>query len=124
MVTLNLECYARMLRTKQFQRTLLMNGEMAPGWRVAMARMTVQGVRVAVSIAITVPIGVGGEGDFLEISGTYYVIERVAFHTLSSFGDGTLALGLLASWSLGSAVSALAKSGHWLRKALPPPIKT
>lgn len=97
MVTINLECHARMLRTKQFQRTDLMNGDMPPGWRLSIARM-VDTACAGRSFhrAIAVPIGMGTKGEYLELGSTYYVIERAAFHTLSSIGDRTLIVGLRA----------------------------
>ncbi|MEO7690543.1 MAG: hypothetical protein ABIS51_14775 [Sphingomonas sp.] len=96
MVTINFECHARMLRTKQLQRTMLMNGKMPPGWRASIARMIdTDCAGRSFHRALATPVGIGTGGDHVEIGSTYYVIERAAFHTLNSLGDGTLSLGLL-----------------------------
>lgn len=102
MTSINLECYGRILRTPQFQRTALMEGQMPPGWRVSIARMinTTWAGR-SFNRSLSVPIVIGPEGDFLEITSTYFVIERVALHTLRAVGDKTLKLGLFGIGLMG-----------------------
>ena len=95
MVTINLECLARMLSTTQFQRTTLMNGDMPPGWHMSIARMVeTDCAGRSFHRAIVVPIGIGSEGDHLRVGSTFFVIERAAFHTMNALGDQTLQLGL------------------------------
>lgn len=74
MVTINLECHARMLRTAQIQRTALMNGKMPEGWRVGIARMVdTDCAGQSFHRAVAVPIGIGN-GDYLSIGNTYFTI--------------------------------------------------
>jgi hypothetical protein len=98
MVTVNLECYARMLRTTQFQRTTLMNGDMPSGWRLGIGKMAdTDCAGRSFDRAIAVPIGIGKRDEYLTIGSTYFVIELAAFHTLSSLGDIALSGGLLGA---------------------------
>jgi len=97
MVSINLECHGRMLHTTQRQRTALKNGSVPPGSRVSIARMhdsTCAGESFYRSVAV--PIGIE-QGEFLKIQSTYFCVERVAFHTLTSLDDRILETGMMSA---------------------------
>ncbi|MCJ2065518.1 hypothetical protein MKK63_22815 [Methylobacterium sp. J-088] len=97
MVSINLQCHARMLVAPQWQRTALMNGLMPDGWRISVGRMTnVGSAGSSFCTTASVPIGLG-EGEFLKITSTAFVIERAIFHSFSSMGNQTLDVALLGA---------------------------
>lgn len=94
MVAINLECVSRQFLTSQFQRDSLKKETMPAGWRVAVCRM--KGDRHAGFNFLrkkNCPIRVGEE--FLTIQSSFFCVEGVTFHALSSYGDRVLSLGLL-----------------------------
>lgn len=94
MVSINLQCHARILVAPQWQRTALMNGSSPDGWRVSVGRMTnVGSAGSSFCTTASVPIGLG-DGDFLKITSTAFVIERAIFHSFSSIGNQTLEIAL------------------------------
>lgn len=87
MVSINLECRARMLTTKEYQRQILKSGSMPPGWRVYLGLH--QGVDVA---GMSFHGSVGGiteiaDGEFSRLQNSFFCIEHAVFQTLSSSGD-------------------------------------
>ncbi len=105
MVSINFECRGRILKAMETQRKALMNGDMPAGWRIAIGRMT-DDTSAGSSFYRTVntTLGFGNDG-FVPIQSTYWVIERAAFHTLSSLGDRTLDGALLHAGLSGARFS-------------------
>lgn len=96
MIAVSIEHYARLTTIPQFHRTKLMHGEMPPGWRVSIAMLV--GPRTPGFHhyqMLKVPI-MAGE-DFIQIQNSYFCVEKVAFHCMSSSGDRVLDLGLLVA---------------------------
>lgn len=97
MVSINLECYGRMLATKSYQRKKLMSSQMPDGWSVYV------GLLVSADFAgdnyhgsIAMPIGMG-DGEYLKVQNSFLCIEKAVFHTLSSSGDLALDISQYAS---------------------------
>jgi hypothetical protein len=94
MVSINIQCHARMLATTQHQRTMLMQGLMPSGWRVSIGLMkNTDCAGNSFHRAAGAMIGMG-DWEYLPIHSTYFCIERAAFHTLSSLDDMALQYGM------------------------------
>lgn len=93
MVSINLQCYARQLRATYHLRQELKSGRVPDGWRLLVGRMddSRYGGHSFVRAGL-LPIGLG-EG-FLDLTSTYFCIERTVFWTLSAPGHRTLDLAL------------------------------
>lgn len=97
MISINLECFGRILQTTQQQRTLLMNGKTPPGFRLSIGRMTDQTCSGSYFYRpLMVPIEIE-DGEFVKIQSTYFCIENIAFHTLTSQSNITLEAGLTSA---------------------------
>ncbi|MCW0405535.1 hypothetical protein NB689_002095 [Xanthomonas sacchari] len=94
MVSINFQCYARILNATVHQRETLMSGSMPSGWRVSIGSMkTTESAGHSFHRSIQVPFQIK-EDEFLRIDSTYFCIEHVAFHALSSICDQLLDLGM------------------------------
>jgi hypothetical protein len=95
MVTINLESYSRQKATTQAQRDALKAGGMPDGWRIGICRMA-HALHAGMHDhrKMSPPIGIG-DGNFLPIQSTFFCIENISFHSLSSVGNMTLAIGMM-----------------------------
>jgi hypothetical protein len=95
MVTINLECHGRIIKTTQHQRTALMNGKVPEGWQVNFGNLE-HTTRSSYFQSLGVPIGIG-QGDVpLHLNNAHFCIEKAVFHSRSSFGHNTLEVAILA----------------------------
>ncbi len=110
MLSINFECFARMLTTTQHQRSVLMAGDMPDGWRVSLGLMADKEC-AGNSFHRSVRAGIEvGDGDHIPLLSTYFCVESAVFYTLSSVSDDTLYWGLLAA---GRSEMTLPTSAVW-----------
>lgn len=92
MVSLNLECYARMLTTNEYQRQVLKSGSVPNGWRVYIGLFeNLSNAGMSYHGSVGIPIHVG-EDDFIRLQNSLFCIEHAVFHTLSSANNHFLEL--------------------------------
>lgn len=92
MVSINLECFARMLATTEHQRLALKNGSMPDGWRVCIGLLGNRDFAgLTYNSSIPVPIHVR-EDDHFKLQNTFFCVENLVVHTLSSINDHCLDL--------------------------------
>ncbi|MGY4496935.1 hypothetical protein ACVWYH_000862 [Bradyrhizobium sp. GM24.11] len=92
MTAINFEYFARIVSSKQHQRTTLMSGGMPGGWRVALGKMADEkNAGYHFARALEGPIGIGADEN-LRFQSTLFCIERAAFYSISSLGNNTLQL--------------------------------
>lgn len=96
MVSINLECQGRILKTPQHQRTELMNGRMPDGWEVGFGNLA-KPRRSSYFQTLAVPISIGSADTPLYFNNTHFCVERVVFHARSSIGKNSLASALIAA---------------------------
>lgn len=97
MVSVNLECYGRILTTTPYQRKKLMHSQMPDGWRVYIGILdSTDFAGDSYHGSIAMPISIG-DGEYVKVQNSYLCIEHAVFHTLSSFGNLPLDLSKYAS---------------------------
>lgn len=92
MITVNLERYARIETITQHQRDQLKAGHVPHGFRVSVGRMDgPQHAGYNFQRVCKLPIGIAN--DYLTFQSSFFCIENVGFHTISSFFDEFLEIG-------------------------------
>ena len=101
MVSINLEYWGRIVLSTRYQRSELMEGRVPAGWEVSIGRM-----RNAVSAGrswsrtVRLPLKIS-ESECLPLSVCYFVIENVAFRSLSTVVDQLLPIAKATAGPIG-----------------------
>jgi hypothetical protein len=87
MVSINLQCYARILGAAPYQRQALKNGAVPSGWKVSIGLMTnTNHAGSSFHRSMLSPFQIDPD-KYVPVDSTYFCVERVAFYTLSTLDD-------------------------------------